>query len=281
MDSNRPDGDKSTSKKAHKRKHKKVSPEPSTSKRSKQDIHSEDKKTGKEIIYKRETDVPVVPKTKKKKTKTDETPIVVYFDLETTGLDVQKESLTQIAAQFEEQTFSVYIKPKGPIGHWALENTHLNYDSKSFTLYYKGKKVTSKEPQDALEDFVDFLKSFSRPIILAAHFCHQFDAQILYKQLVDHHLWEDFSSIVNGFADTCLMFQKLKPSLKYHKLDVLASKFLPAERYSLHNAVDDTRILKSLVEKEGKENMLRNDFFQTCLQTKQYFPKGRAILRFR
>lgn len=196
-------------------------------------------------------------------------------------IDVVKESLTQIAAQFDDQTFSVYIRPRGPIGRWALENTHLSYDRKSLTLYYKGKKVTSKESQDALKDFVDFLKSFSRPIILAAHFCHQFDAQILYKQLVDHHLWEDFSSIVNGFADTCLMFQKLKPSLKYHKLDALASKFLPDERFSLHNAVDDTRILKSLVEKQGKVDMLVNEFFQTCLQTKQYFPKGRAVLRFR
>ncbi|XP_063414543.1 uncharacterized protein LOC134696608 [Mytilus trossulus] len=208
MDSNRHDGDKSTIKKAHKRKHKKLSPEPSPSKSSKHDIHNEDKKTDSEIIYKRETDVPVVPKIKKKKIKKDETPIVVYFDLETTGLDVVKESLTQIAAQFDDQTFSVYIRPRGPIGQWALKNTHLTYDRKSLTLYYKGEKVTSKEPQDALKDFVDFLKSFSRPIILAAHFCHQFDAQILYKQLVDHHLWEDFSSIVNGFADTCLMFQK-------------------------------------------------------------------------
>ncbi|CAC5399214.1 unnamed protein product [Mytilus coruscus] len=204
-----------------------------------------------------------------------------FFQLYFLCIDVQKESLTQIAAQYEDQTFSVYIKPRGPIGSWALENTHLNYDNKSLTLYYKGEKVTSKKPHDALEDFVEFLKSFSRPIILAAHFCHQFDAQILYKQLVDHQLWEDFSSIVNGFADTCLMFQKLKPSLKYHKLDALASKCLPAETYSLHNAVDDTRILNSLVEKQGKEDMLRNDFFHACLQTKQYFPKGRAILRFR
>ncbi|VDH92633.1 Hypothetical predicted protein [Mytilus galloprovincialis] len=150
MSSNPLDDDKSTIKISNKRKHKKVSPEPSTSKRSKQDINSDDKKKVSKIIYKRETDVPVVPKTKKKKTKTvDETPIVVYFDLETTGLDVQNESLTQIAAQFENQTFSVYIKPRGPVGPWALENTHLNYDSKSLTLYYKGKQVTSKKPQDA------------------------------------------------------------------------------------------------------------------------------------
>lgn len=272
MDSNRPERDKLVIKKTHKRKHTQDSPEPSTSNRSQHDMHSEDKKTDSKIINKRETDVPVVPKTKKKKRKTDETPIVVYFDLETTGLDVKTESLTQIAAQSDDKKFSVYIKPRCRIGTWALENTYLKYDRRSSTLWYRKQEVTSKEPPEALNDFIHFLKSLRRPIILAAHYCHKYDAQILYKQLVDFQLWKLFSSVVTGFADTWVMFKQYKPAPRCHTLKALASFYLPAEKFSLHNAVDDTRILKSLVEKHGNEDMLRNDCFQTCHHTELYFP---------
>ncbi|KAK0075914.1 hypothetical protein PV326_011190, partial [Microctonus aethiopoides] len=176
--------------------------------------------------------------------------VVVYFDLETTGLDASKE-VVQIAAKYSEVEFNIYIKPEREFSSQASKITGLHL--KDNDLYYKCNLLISHSKLDAAKSFLQFLESINNTIILIAHNCFKFDCPALLDFLRNEGLLNEFSKLVAGFADS-LPLLKLKLKNKRgakasYRQEVLAEEFLDSHLLSnAHNAANDVDVLQKLVE---------------------------------
>ncbi|CAB1453543.1 unnamed protein product [Pleuronectes platessa] len=102
---------------------------------------------------------------------------IVFFDLETTGLDTSVCHITQLSAVSGERLFNVYTFPPAP----------------------------SLRAPNGLQA--------SPPILLAAHNAKGFDAPILTRVLLQNHLLQEFQQVVSGFLDTLQLSKWLHPDL--------------------------------------------------------------------
>ncbi|VDI14646.1 Hypothetical predicted protein [Mytilus galloprovincialis] len=84
--------------------------------------------------------------------------VVVFYDLETTGLSRQS-SITQISAVCEEQEFNRYATPTQEISEDACRVTGLKFNTATNELLYNDEPVSHKHPQQVLLDFIQFLMS--------------------------------------------------------------------------------------------------------------------------
>lgn len=91
---------------------------------------------------------------------------LVYFDLETSGLD-KKCDILQIAAKCDDMSFSVYVTPNKAINSSASKVTGLT--ERHGQLYFNNNFVISSPLSDALLSFNAFPKLFQKPCILIAH----------------------------------------------------------------------------------------------------------------
>ncbi|KAK0177111.1 hypothetical protein PV328_001190 [Microctonus aethiopoides] len=177
-------------------------------------------------------------------------PVVVYFDLETTGLDASKE-VVQIAAKYSEVEFNIYIKPEREFSSQASKFTGLHL--KDNNLFYKCNLLISHSKLDAAKSFLQFLESINNTIILIAHNCFKFDCPALLDFLRNEGLLNEFSKLVAGFADSLpLLKLKLKNKLGAkvsYRQEVLAEEFLDSHLLSnAHNAANDVDVLQKLIE---------------------------------
>lgn len=135
-------------------------------------------------------------------------------------------------------------------------------------LLYNDEPVPHKHPQQVLLDFIQFLMSLcasDKNIVLAAHNNRRFDSIILFNQLKLYKLWNHFSRYIIGFCDTLPFFKMLYPEFENYKQEYIAQKLLN-EAYSAHNALDDCRVLMSLVKKTEKVDVLISDYFYNTHQ---------------
>ncbi|XP_076113426.1 uncharacterized protein LOC143081077 [Mytilus galloprovincialis] len=193
--------------------------------------------------------------------------VVVFYDLETTGLSRQS-SITQISAVCEEQEFNRYATPTQEISEDACRVTGLKFNTATNELLYNDEAVSHKHPQQVLLDFIQFLMSLcasDKHIVLAAHNNRRFDSIILFNQLKFYKLWNHFSRYIVGFCDTLPFFKMLYPEFENYKQEYIAQKLLN-EAYSAHNALDDCRMLMSLVKKTEKIDVLLSDYFYSSHQ---------------
>ncbi|XP_049429318.1 protein PML-like isoform X4 [Epinephelus fuscoguttatus] len=166
---------------------------------------------------------------------------IVFFDLETTGLDPGCH-IIQLSAVCGEREFNAYILPRRPISPKATELTGLTKSRGK--LYRHGTPLDTVFLYDALNYFIDFLSS-CRPVLLAAHNAERFDAPILARVLRKCSLWEDFQQVVSGFVDTLPLSRNLFPGLHSYSLESLAKHFLHRD-YDAHDALEDAKILQEL-----------------------------------
>ncbi|XP_049429310.1 DNA polymerase III PolC-type-like isoform X1 [Epinephelus fuscoguttatus] len=175
---------------------------------------------------------------------------IVFFDLETTGLDPRCH-IIQLSAICGEREFNAYILPRRPISPKASELTGLTQSRG--TLYRHGTPLDTVFLYDALNDFIDFLSScrprrrtrpHRRPVLLAAHNAERFDAPILARVLRKCSLWEDFQQVVSGFVDTLPLSRNLY-DLHSYSLEFLVEYFLHRD-YDAHDGLEDARILQKL-----------------------------------
>ncbi|KAL4224099.1 hypothetical protein ACF0H5_017553 [Mactra antiquata] len=172
---------------------------------------------------------------------------IVLFDLETTGLAYSSDIL-QIAAVdiSSDKKFSAYVKPKiGFIPEKVRRLTDL--ELRGSEMYHHGLPVQSVPINDALNDFVNFLRPLE-PVTLVAHNV-LFDAKIIMYNAMTHGL-NDICNIINGFGDTLQLFRAEFVDRRERKLsfaqDKLAKDILGVT-YQAHDALEDVRILKRLV----------------------------------
>ncbi|TDH09820.1 hypothetical protein EPR50_G00090820 [Perca flavescens] len=169
---------------------------------------------------------------------------IVFFDLETTGLDTASCHITQLSAVCEENEFNVYTLPRRPIEPRASELT--GFTVYRGRLYLCGTLVRTVSLVRALKSFINFLSDFRGPVLLAAHNAKRFDALILSRLLRRFSLWQRFQQVVSGFVDTLMLSRNLYPRLgiKYSQ-GSLVDYFLE-EYYDAHNALEDAKMLQKL-----------------------------------
>jgi hypothetical protein len=84
------------------------------------------------------------------------------------------------------------------------------------------------------------------------NFLRRFDNPRITRLMQQCQLYDEFSAIVKGFADSLRIFRQILPERKKQKgkfsVNGLLHDYLPEENsQSLHNAIDDVRVLKKLI----------------------------------
>ena len=138
---------------------------------------------------------------------------VVYFDLETSGLDHQTE-IIQIAASYNgatEDSFLSYIRPSQQMSRKIEDLTGITFDTESQEMHHHGKRVHCVELEVALANFTEWLEPV-QPVILVAHNCKSFDSKKLVKAILSKKLAEKFDSVVSGLGTPCHFSESFIPS---------------------------------------------------------------------
>ncbi|XP_042352497.1 DNA polymerase III PolC-type-like [Plectropomus leopardus] len=168
---------------------------------------------------------------------------IVFFDLETTGLDTYVCDIIQVSAICGERVFNVYTLPRRALTESAKQVTGFTVSDDG--LFLHGRPVDTVPLVDALTSFIDFLRSFRRPVLLAAHNARRFDAPVLTRVLRTLFLRQEFQQVVSGFVDTFLLSKNLYRDLGSHSQEYMVRHFL-GMAYEAHNAVEDARMLQEL-----------------------------------
>ncbi|XP_029289262.1 uncharacterized protein LOC115009442 [Cottoperca gobio] len=177
--------------------------------------------------------------------------MIVFFDLETTGLDTKVCDIIQLSAIHEDRDFNVYILPSRPIHERASEVNGFTVGDGRLLL--NGTPVDTVPLVDALTSFIDFLRSFQRPVLLAAHNAEQFDAPLLQRVLRQFSLYTEFQQVVSGFVDTLPLSRNLHPDLPSYSQVNLVQHFL-GKTYNAHDALEDARMLQELFNSWSPSN---------------------------
>jgi DNA polymerase-3 subunit alpha (Gram-positive type) len=148
----------------------------------------------------------------------------VCFDIETTGLKVAREAITEIGAvvlrdgQVTEERFQTFVNPNRPLTPEIIGLTGITDDMLR----------DAPQPREALEAFLKFVNG--RP--LAAHNA-EFDISFIREGCRREGL--EFRPT---YVDSLILAQNLLPDLGKYKLDVVAEALdLPA--FNHHRASDD------------------------------------------
>lgn len=172
----------------------------------------------------------------------EDLPNMVFFDVETTGLDLDCD-IVQLSAAVKDQTFNQYVLPYKPIRQQASEITGLTV--KDGVLHLKGKKIESVGAKEAFQHFVNWLQPFA-PLVLVAHNCYNFDSKRLVNSMEKHGMEPALREVVVGFLDTLPLFRHVLPNLTNHKQETIVRAVLH-ETYSAHDALQDVKSLQRVV----------------------------------
>jgi DNA polymerase III epsilon subunit-like protein len=198
----------------------------------------------------------------------DSKPLYVYGDLETESFKAFR--LLQIAAITEnEEKFSIYINPQGPLPENCLQISGLYYHKNQ--LYRKGCALPSVSINQALRAFSKWLVSLNRPIHLVFHNAFAFDIQVLLRHFQNTNI--PFPECVLNIHDSLPAFRKhIKVAdVPGFKLGALAEHFnIPLS--DAHNAIDDAGCLKGVCEAFVKTKGLQlSDFLNSYVKPTSYF----------
>ncbi len=152
---------------------------------------------------------------------------IVCFDIETTGLNVKTEAITEIGAVVLKDgeikdRFQTFVNP----------NRHLTPEIIGLTGITDQMLEDAPQPKEALEGFLRFVNG--RP--LAAHNA-EFDISFIRKGCFEAGL-----AFEPTYVDTLILAQNLLPELHKYKLDIVAEHLdLPA--FNHHRASDDAAMV--------------------------------------
>lgn len=176
----------------------------------------------------------------------------VYFDLETTGLNIETDEICQIAVKVNEAELEAFILPRNGIPSDVTKITQLSIRGGS--MYYKNNPVQTMSLCASLLAVIEFLRRLEKPVSLVAHNGFRFDVPLLIRDIRANDLWNEFNELVYGFVDTYQMLQKMLPQRKKDKLkfnqSALARDILgPESDEGAHNALNDVAVLQDIINK--------------------------------
>ncbi|XP_074489939.1 DNA polymerase III PolC-type-like [Sebastes fasciatus] len=170
--------------------------------------------------------------------------LIVFFDLETTGLDTTVCDIIQVSAICGEKDFNVYTVPRRALSASAKQVT--GFTVTDGELFRQGTPMDTVPLVDALTSFIDFLRSFRRPVLLAAHSAKRFDAPVISRVMRQLNLRQEFRQVVSGFVDTFLLSKNLFRGLSIgHGQENMVRHFL-GKTYTAHDASEDATMLQEL-----------------------------------
>lgn len=175
---------------------------------------------------------------------------LVLFDVETTGLKIDKNEIIQISAKCEGENFNTYVKPRRGVSPKAKEITGITM--RRGQMYHKNVPVDSKDLPTALVEFLEFLESLSpKPIILIAHNAN-FDMTFLLMALQASSLTERFLPSCAGFIDTLSMARAVQPAKtvggpENNKIKGLLEYFFGEVEVDLHNSEIDILAMEAIM----------------------------------
>ena len=195
---------------------------------------------------------------------------IVVYDTETTGLDLGKDEMVQLAAiRLNAQgqvtgTFEKMIIPTVPIGEGA-QRTH------GFDLEYIQAHggVTAKE---ALKEFSDFVKGTT----LVGHNSFRFDAPLIARQLKDNGLPP---LEIRAEYDTLTIAKQFHGDLPNFRLSTLCEKYGIVNE-AAHNAYGDIVATGKVLHRMFTEDILPTAMERktVCAKHKEKFFKLYAFL---
>ncbi|XP_061629544.1 DNA polymerase III subunit epsilon-like [Phyllopteryx taeniolatus] len=182
---------------------------------------------------------------------------VVFFDLETTGLDTEKCDIIQIAAVCGKRAFDAYVVPRCAITKEA--NRVTGFSVVDGNLFRHGVAVPTMPLHQALTSFIEFVGYFCGPVYLAAHNANRFDAPVLDRVLREFSLLQEFQRAMSNYLDTFLLSKRMFTNFYSYSLQYLAEHFLE-KTYDAHNALEDAKILQELfsVWKPGRNAVFKS-----------------------
>ncbi|XP_010899639.2 protein PML-like [Esox lucius] len=199
---------------------------------------------------------------------------IVFFDLETTGLDTSVCDIIQLSAISGESTFNAYVLPRCSMTEEATRITGLSVSNRQ-TLLLHGQPVNTIPLKEALTSFISFLRSFRKPI-LAAHNARRFDSPVLARALGECSLRCQFQQVVSSFLDTFLISKEMfSNTVTRFSQEHLARVFL-RKTYEAHNALEDVKVLQELYQSWSPSQAVirHNTFLFQCVSnplTRRFF----------
>jgi DNA polymerase III alpha subunit (gram-positive type) len=195
-------------------------------------------------------------------------PLYVYSDIETESFRANK--ILQIAAiTANNEKFSIYINPEGPLPEKSIDVTGLYFHNNQ--LYRKGRALPSVSIKKALNTFAKWLLSLDAPVHLVFHNAFAFDILVLMRHFQKQNI--PFPSCVLNVHDSLPAFRKfIKVSeISGFKLGALAEHF-KVTLADAHNAIDDAGCLRDICEAFVKnKGMSIDDFLNSYIKPVSYF----------
>ncbi|MBQ7373592.1 MAG: UvrD-helicase domain-containing protein [Clostridia bacterium] len=202
---------------------------------------------------------------------------VVIYDLETTGLDLEKDEMIQLSAKkLTGENFNRFVLPKREISEKALA-TH-GYDL---------KHILANGGQDAKKVLSDFA-NFAKGCVLVGHNSSSFDDFILKRQLQENGI--NFTP--TDFFDTLSLAQTILPNLVNYKLSSCCEHFGVVNQRA-HDAFSDVeatfeifiRFLEDFIlpQKDARRRLVSSralkfqKFYEDYLLMQEYLRNGQTL----
>lgn len=180
---------------------------------------------------------------------------IIVFDVESTGTDVTKDEIIQIAAiKIDKEgevidSFERFIKPNKSVGNSVLVH---GFSDEYLKEYGEDKEKVFKE----------FLE-YSKGALIVGHNVN-YDISILNSELERCKMNK---SKFKGVYDTLDIYRRFYPNLPNHKLETL-SKIFPIKHSPSHNALDDVKATAYLLVYAINEKIRKTSFERIGLMGK-------------
>lgn len=166
------------------------------------------------------------------------TPDYVVFDLETTGISVQRDTIIEISA----------IKVEGGMvkeEYTTLVNPHRHIPAAATAVNGITDEMVANAPdlKYVMGTFLDFIGKS----VLVGHNIHTFDTNFVY----DAALGLLGKEVRNDYVDTLYMARQCLPQLAHHTLGDV-SDYFHINTAGAHRALNDCRMNQQIYEEMGK-----------------------------
>lgn len=161
----------------------------------------------------------------------------VVFDLETTGVNIHRDTIIEISAVKVENgrvagEFTSLVNPHRHIPEGASAINHITDDMVK----------DAPDLKEAVSAFLDF----AGDSVLVGHNIHNFDINFIYDAA-----WELLGKeIGNDYVDTLFLARKCLPQLEHHTLRDVSSYF-GIDTEGAHRALQDCRMTQECYERLG------------------------------
>ncbi|XP_072529501.1 three prime repair exonuclease 4 [Salminus brasiliensis] len=176
-------------------------------------------------------------------TQVPDSPSVVFFDLETTGLGSSCD-IVQLAAVSGSHTLNLFMVPRCRMDPGASRVT--GFKVRRHRLFLHRRPVLTNSLKEALVSFITFLGMLGCPL-LVGHNIRRFDCLVLARVLDEFGLKAAFQASVAGFLDSLPLARQLLKDrgLQSFKQENLVKTVLGVS-YAAHNALADVQALQQL-----------------------------------